>query len=116
MVSCNRDDEEMLMTPAHGTWDVMQSQCIGGAYAVDPEIALRDSPSRESGVPLTSLEREVLAISATGRSVAEVAAFLGQPTDKVREALGAAIIKLGARSKLEGVLIAMRAGLVPCHA
>jgi hypothetical protein len=32
--------------------------------------------------------------------------------DDVREALSTAITKLGARSKLEAVLIAMRAGLV----
>lgn len=58
------------------------------------------------------MERDVLAISATGRGVAEVAAFLGQPPEKVREALGHAITKLGARSKLEAVLIAMRASLI----
>jgi DNA-binding CsgD family transcriptional regulator len=90
----------------------MQSHCIGGAYTVDLEIAHCDSPGSESGAPLTSLERDVLALSATGRGVAEVAAFLSRPTDKVREALGTAIIKLGARSKLEAVLIAMRASLV----
>jgi hypothetical protein len=61
-------------------------------------LTRRDVPGGESGVLLTSLERNVLTISATGRGVAEVAGFLGQPTDKVRGALGTAIIKLGARS------------------
>jgi len=76
------------------------------------EIARRGAPGGESVVPLTCLEREVLAISATGRCVAEVAAFLSQPTGEVRAALGTAIVKLGARSKLEAVLIAMRASLI----
>ena len=76
------------------------------------EIARRNSPGGEAVVPLTCLEREVLAISAIGQSVAEVAAFLSQPTGEVRAALGTAIVKLGARSKLEAVLIAIRAGLI----
>ena len=76
------------------------------------EIARRDSSGSGSGTPLTSEERDVLAISATGRGVAEVAAVLSQPADDVREALSTAITKLGARSKLEAVLIAVRAGLV----
>ena len=79
---------------------------------MDLEIARRDSPGSESVVPLTRLEREVLAISATGRCVAEVAASLSRPTGEVRAALGTAIVKLGARSKLEAVLIAMRASLI----
>jgi DNA-binding CsgD family transcriptional regulator len=112
MVVGNRGDEEMLMTPAPGACEVMQTHDSGGGYAMDLEITLRDSPGSESGVGLASLERDVLAISATGRGVAEVAALLSQSPDKVREALGHAIIKLGARSKLEAVLIAMRASLI----
>ena len=79
---------------------------------MDLAITRRDSPGSESELHLSSLERDVLAITATGRSVAEVAAFLSQPPDKVREALRHAIIKLGARSKLEAVLIALRASLI----
>ena len=79
---------------------------------MDLDISLRGSPGSESGVRLTSLERDVLAISATGRRVAEVAEFLSQPPDKVRETLGHAVIKLGARSKLEAVLIALRVSLI----
>ena len=79
---------------------------------MDVEIGLRDSPRSESGLPLTSFECDVLAVSATGRGVDDVAAFLGQPADEIRKALGTVIIKLGARSKLEAVLIARRAGLI----
>ena len=79
---------------------------------MDVEIGLRDSPRSESGLPLTSVECDVLAVSATGRGVDDVAAFLGQPADEIRKALGTVIIKLGARSKLEAVLIAMRASLI----
>ena len=112
MVDDRRDDDEIFMTPVPHTWDVMQRESVGGACAVDLEIARRDSPGSESVVPLTCLEREVLAISATGRCVAEVAASLSRPTGEVRAALGTAIVKLGARSKLEAVLIAMRASLI----
>jgi DNA-binding CsgD family transcriptional regulator len=107
----NRDGEEILMTP---TPDV---ECCAEllhwrSIAVNLEIAHRDSSGSGSGTPLTSEERDVLAISATGRGVTEVAAILSQSADDVREALSTAITKLGARSKLEAVLIAVRAGLV----
>ena len=61
-------------------------------------------------VPLTWWERDVLAASARGASVRQVAGELELPEDEVRVYLKSAIRKLGARSKLEAVLIALRRG------
>jgi DNA-binding CsgD family transcriptional regulator len=70
-------------------------------------------PSRdEERAGLTVREYVVLFAAATGLGVAETARELGTSPDVVREALAAAITKLGARSKLEAVLIAARRGLL----
>jgi DNA-binding CsgD family transcriptional regulator len=69
------------------------------------------SPDGQSA-GLTPRECAVLAASATGRTVAEVAELLGQSPEEVRRHLGSAIARLGARSKLEAVLVALRRGLI----
>jgi DNA-binding CsgD family transcriptional regulator len=69
------------------------------------------SPSGQDLV-LTVQESAVLAASATGRGVAEIAECLGVSPDVVRQSLASAIAKLGARSKLEAVVIALRCGLI----
>lgn len=61
-------------------------------------------------VALTQDEQAVLAISATGRGVTEVAEFLELPTESVRRLIVSAVQKLGARSKLEAVILAARSG------
>ena len=61
---------------------------------------------------LTALERDVLAASATGLAVIEVADALDVAPDQIRRTLASAIKKLGARSKLEAVIIALRRGLI----
>jgi len=64
------------------------------------------------GPVLTARERAVLAASATGLVVAEVAEVLALPPADVRRTLIGAIAKLGAHSKLEAVVIALRTGLI----
>jgi DNA-binding CsgD family transcriptional regulator len=61
---------------------------------------------------LSAQQRAVLALSATGLISADVAAVLGAPVDEVRSGLTSAITRLGARSKLEAVLVALRQGLI----
>jgi len=61
---------------------------------------------------LTLEERCVLAVSATGKSAAEVANYLAHSPQAVRQSFVSAITKLGARSKLEAVVIAYRHGLI----
>jgi DNA-binding NarL/FixJ family response regulator len=61
---------------------------------------------------ITDEERAVLAASAVGLSVTEVAARLDRSPEHVRQMFASAIRKLGARSKLEAVIIALRRGLI----
>ena len=61
---------------------------------------------------LTELEYRVLRLSATGLLTDEVAAQLGMDPDEVRGHLRGAMATLGARSKLEAVLLALRWGLI----
>jgi DNA-binding NarL/FixJ family response regulator len=64
-------------------------------------------PSADEG-GLGRRERDVLAVSARGLSVCEVAAELELSEQEIRTALAAAVSKLGARSKLEALIIALR--------
>ena len=64
----------------------------------------------DDGGALTTQERDVLAISATGRVTNEVAETLGLRRERVQELVRSAMKKLGARSKLEAVVIAFRRG------
>jgi DNA-binding NarL/FixJ family response regulator len=66
--------------------------------------------ARWLGMPLTRCECDILAVSARGVSVSEVAGELGVTDHEVRAGLASAMHKLGARSKLEAVLIALRRG------
>ena len=61
---------------------------------------------------LTGLECRVLRLSAAGLLTGEVADRLAMGPDEVRRHVGGAMAALGARSKLEAVVLALRAGLV----
>jgi DNA-binding NarL/FixJ family response regulator len=61
---------------------------------------------------LTEQERAMLAASARGLHVSEVAEMLGHSPETVRRVLTVAMQKLGARSKLEAVVIALRQELI----
>ena len=63
-------------------------------------------------IRLSALQRHVLELSATGAVTSEVATTLGMSVDEVREHLARAISLLGARSKLEAVVRALRLGLI----
>lgn len=65
------------------------------------------------GRGLSSIECDVLAVSSRGSSVREVASELGLLEHQVRGALASAVISLGAKSKLEAVLIAAQQGQIP---
>ena len=57
-------------------------------------------------------ERQILQALATGISSAEVARGLGVPIGEVRDHVRSAITKLGAGSRLEALIIAIRHGLI----
>ena len=61
-------------------------------------------------LPLIMEERRVLSLAARGLSVIDVAEAMGISSEVVRIWLASAMDKLGARSKLEAVIIAARRG------
>ena len=67
---------------------------------------------RTNDLQLVSEELEVLELSATGMTTPEVATWLGLTRDEVRDHLARAIVAVGARSKLEAVVTALRLGLI----
>jgi two-component system response regulator DesR len=71
---------------------------------IDPKLAL--AALAEGTSPLTSREREVLALSVRGASVEEVARSLHLSNGTVRTYLSIAIQKLNARNRIEAARIA----------
>jgi DNA-binding NarL/FixJ family response regulator len=87
----------------------------GGARDIDGG----DEDTRESGQPagepshaLSSRERDVLALLAGGASNKEIALALGVSVSTVKFHVAAIMEKLGARSRVDAVAVAIRAGLV----
>jgi DNA-binding NarL/FixJ family response regulator len=71
-----------------------------------------DHRSIGMGIGLSSDVCRVLELMATGHSSAEVAVHLGTTPDVVRQRAAAAIVALGAHSKLEAILRAADLGLI----
>ncbi|MFE7803651.1 response regulator transcription factor [Streptomyces sp. NPDC057430] len=70
-------------------------------------------PERPAGVSLTPRELDVLAAVATGATNAVVAERLGLRAETVKGYLRSTMRKLGAHTRLEAVVAARRAGLLP---
>jgi two-component system, NarL family, response regulator DesR len=81
---------------------------MGGERVVDPGLAA--SALSEGGNPLTDRERDVLAASADGATIGDVAAELYLSEGTVRNYLSTAIKKLGARNRVEAARLAERKG------
>jgi two-component system, NarL family, response regulator DesR len=79
-----------------------------GEKVIDPDLAL--AALGEGNNPLTSREREVLAASAPGASIAEIANQLSLSEGTVRNYLSEAIQKLDARNRVEAARIAEEKG------
>ncbi len=75
-------------------------------------VPMQPSPCSRRSVSLEVDVRTVLQLSATGMTSDEVAAHLGTTPGQVRRAIARAIAALGAGSKLEAVVIALRLGLI----
>ena len=61
---------------------------------------------------MSGQERTILELSMTGLTSTDIAAVLHVPADEVRAHIRAACVALGARSKLEAVVIAASVGLI----
>ena len=70
------------------------------------------STEQALGADVTKREREVLALIATGASTASVVEQLFVSVNTVRNHVQRTLLKLGADSKLEGVAIAVREGVI----
>lgn len=83
-------------------------RAVAGERIVDPALAA--AALSEGDSPLTVREREVLAATARGASIAEIAARQALSEGTVRNYLSEAIQKLGAHNRVEAARIAERQG------
>ncbi|MFM9371424.1 response regulator transcription factor [Streptomyces sp. Da 82-17] len=77
------------------------------------QLATADAPPPERAVRLAPREVDVLACVASGATNAATAARLGLRPETVKGYLRSAMRKLGAHTRLEAVVAARRAGLLP---
>lgn len=97
----------------------VRALAAGDAY-VPPDlltalIAERGDPRLAPGRDVTHRELEVLRLAADGLTSQAIADELGVTLNTVRNHVQAAITKLGAHSKLEAVVIAIRERLIDIH-
>jgi two-component system response regulator DesR len=83
-------------------------RAMAGERVLDPTLAA--SALSEGPNPLTERERDVLAASADGASIAHVAAQLHLSEGTVRNYLSEAIQKLEARNRIEAAHLAQQKG------
>jgi two-component system response regulator DesR len=81
---------------------------MAGERMVDPDLAL--AALSEGSDPLTPRERDVLAASLFGASLAEIAARLVLSEGTVRNHLSTAMQKLGAQNRMEAARLAEQRG------
>jgi DNA-binding NarL/FixJ family response regulator len=92
---------DVLFTPEVLLDMIQSTQARAGAGAIG-----------SSSVSLAPREREVLQAVATGLSPEQVADLLSISIHTVRTHLKNAMAKLNSRSKLEAVMLALKAGLI----
>ena len=83
-------------------------QVLSGQRVIDPELAA--AALAEGASPLTPRERDVLAASQDGATIAEIAAALYLSEGTVRNYLSACIQKTGARNRAEALRVAEERG------
>lgn len=83
-------------------------RAMAGERIVDPTLAAAALSDGDS--PLTEREREVLAATARGATVTQIAATLFLSEGTVRNYLSEAIQKLGARNRVEAARVAEQHG------
>lgn len=81
-----------------------------GQPVIEPELAV--AALSAAGNPLTGRECDVLRLAARGAPARDIAAQLYLSTGTVRNYLSKAVGKLGARSRIEAVLLARDAGWI----
>jgi two-component system, NarL family, response regulator DesR len=83
-------------------------QVMIGQRVIDPDLAA--AALAEGGSPLTPRERDVLAASADGKTIQQIAAVVCLSEGTVRNYLSSCIQKAGARNRTEALRIAEERG------
>jgi two-component system response regulator DesR len=83
-------------------------RCVAGQSVIDPGLATE--ALAEGANPLTQREREVLATSAGGGTIADIAASVHLSEGTVRNYVSSAIQKLDARNRADAARIAKEKG------
>lgn len=96
--------------------DAVRLAATGGPV-IAPSLLARLLPRLGAGTPqgvvVSAREREILALVASGATNQEIATQLFLSPNTVRNHLARIYSRLGARSRLEAVSIAIREGLLP---
>jgi two-component system response regulator DesR len=96
-------------SPAHELAAAIR-RVLSGERVIDPGLAAAALSAGPN--PLSPRERDVLAASADGSTISDIAAKLHLSEGTVRNYLSAAIRKVGARNRIEAVQAAERQGWV----
>lgn len=80
--------------------------------AIGSALVDEDAPSR-TDIELTGRERDVLSLAAIGYSNGRIAETLGVTVYTAKSYMRDAMAKLGSSTRLEAVVVARRAGLLP---
>ncbi len=114
----------IVILTAHPRSDVARRALAAGAHAVLPKHGSLDdvfaavratapaSPPRDEPALLTPREHEVLTLLSQGRDVQAIASHLGLSPHTVRDHVKAILAKFDARTQLEAVMAAARAGVL----
>jgi two-component system response regulator DesR len=95
--------------PTHELIDAIR-RVIAGERVVDPQLALIALQTAES--PLSEREAEVLKAAATGAEADEIAGMLSLSRGTVRNYLSSAVMRLGARNRVDAIRIATDEGWI----
>ncbi|MEV0550686.1 LuxR C-terminal-related transcriptional regulator [Nocardia salmonicida] len=92
---------------------VDQPELRAALEQITRRLAEADGPPTTELSPLTSRETDIVTLVATGRSNQQIAVTLGLSLHTVKSYMKAVMFKLDATSRLEAVVNARRAGIVP---
>lgn len=114
-----RDEAEMRdrMTAAYtrlrSLVDTVDDDRLADELAAITEVLVAANPTARTQVDLTGREQDVISLAALGYSNARIAETLGVTVYTVKGYMKDAMRKLGASSRLEAVVTARSAGLLP---
>jgi len=118
-------EEEVYAALAAGAWAYVRKGAVraellhvirtvhSGQRHIPPDIAAKLAEHIASGADLSVREREVLGYVRDGRTNKDVAGILGISEHTVNLHVKSILSKLGAASRTEAVMLALRKGILP---